>query len=101
MFVIDCISPLSQKILEQKLDKFINKSSDYKFIITDRKDLNGKNCIKVDKEIKFPFSKNRVELFIGKYQQEFKKHNVKNDILKRLEYHNKKLLEDIGDLFEK
>ena len=65
MFVIDCVSPLSQKILELKLSDYLATTNKYDFLITDR-DIQGENILIVDKDIHFPFSLIQVQDLIEK-----------------------------------
>ena len=65
MFVIDCVSPLSQKILELKLLDYLAKTNQYDFLITDR-DIQGENILIIGKDIHFPFSLIQVQDLIEK-----------------------------------
>jgi predicted flavoprotein YhiN len=65
MFVIDCVSPLSQKILELKLSDYLATTNKYDFLITDR-DIQGENILIIGKDIHFPFSLIQIQDLIEK-----------------------------------
>jgi predicted flavoprotein YhiN len=65
MFVIDCVSPLSQKILELKLSDYLTTTNKYDFLITDR-DIQGENILIIGKDIHFPFSLIQIQDLIEK-----------------------------------
>jgi len=107
MFVIDCESPLSQKILEKKLKKHITEKN-YKYIITDRKDTNNENIIQIGKDIFFPFEENQIEKYLiePKDKKEMSEINVsptvsQDEITKILEIYQEQILLEIKGLFEK
>ena len=72
MFVIDCVSPLSQKILELKLLDYLATTNQYDFLITDR-DIQGENILIIGKDIHFPFSLIQVQDLIEKKKTTFPK----------------------------
>ena len=107
MFVIDCESPLSQKILEKKLEKHITEKN-YKYIITDRKDTNNENIIQIGKDIFFPFEENQIEKYLiePKDKKEMSEIDVsptvsQDEITKILEIYQEQILLEIKGLFEK
>ena len=65
MFVIDCVSPLSQKILELKLSDYLATTNKYDFLITDR-DIQGENILIIGKDVHFPFSLIQIQDLIEK-----------------------------------
>jgi hypothetical protein len=54
MIIVDCKSPISQKLIEKKLKGEIEKFDlSFELIITDREDIEFENIIKVEKIINF------------------------------------------------
>lgn len=75
MFIIDCVSPLSQKILELKLSDYLATTNQYDFLITDR-DIQGENILIIGKDIHFPFSLIQVQNLIEKKKTTVSKINL-------------------------
>ena len=75
MFIIDCVSPLSQKILELKLSNYLATTNQYDFLITDR-DIQGENILIIGKDIHFPFSLIQVQNLIEKKKTTVSKINL-------------------------
>jgi len=112
LFLIDCRSPISQKILEIKLTKYIESSKDFRYIITDKK-LNGSNIIKIGKDINFPFSKKQIEKYILSRSEKQNKieigqnrkeesdiQNLREEIFRILDKNNRNILNEIEGLLE-
>ena len=78
MFIIDCVSPLSQEILELKLSDYLATTNNYNFLITDR-DIEGKNILIIGKDIHFPFSLRQVQNLIDKTKTRTKKETNATD----------------------
>ena len=55
MIIVDCKSPLSQKIIEQQLKEFEDKFKDKQYIITDKAELQGDNIINIS-DVPPPFN---------------------------------------------
>ena len=104
MFIIDCISPISQKILETRLRKYVTEKN-YQYIITD-KSLHGLNIIQIGKDINFPFSEKQIEKYLiepKKMEGLSKKldKTIREEIISIIKINNNKILKDIEELLEK
>jgi len=108
--VIDCKSPISQKILEMKLGKYLTEKN-YEFIITDRKELQNQNIIQIGKDIHFPFSEKQIEKYLIKPHHKIQENvnlkeqedckEIEKSIFSIIKNHNNKLLKDIEAILEK
>ena len=107
MFIIDSISPLTQKILEIKLVDYIGTKNSYRYIITDRENLNGDNIIKIGSDITFPFSIKQIESYLKEPKKRDKIESIKNidlirdKILSIVTENNSKIEKEIEELLEK
>jgi hypothetical protein len=109
MFVIDCDSPLSKIILETKLAKFITEKN-YKYIITDKKDVDDKkNIIRIGVDIFFPFSEHQIEKYLVEPNKTENPDKIidslpkvsQDKITEILEIYQAQILLEIKALFEK
>ena len=109
MFVVDCNSPISQKILEMKLARYLTKKN-YDFIITDKQNVQNQNIIQIGKDIFFPFSEVQIEKYLNLTQplqqntylkKEKDCREVNKNILSIIKDNNIKLLKEIEAFFEK
>jgi len=107
MFVIDCESPLSQKILEIKLKKYITEKN-YKHIITDRKTSDEKNIIQIGEDIFFPFNISQINKYLIEPEKVQKTQEIdslptvsQTEITEILAIYQEQILLEIKELFEK
>ncbi len=110
MIIIDCYSPLTQRILEIKLKDFIyfNENSS-QIIITDRKNLSGNNIIFIDFTLNLDFEK--IIEQIKQLENMLKNKNItpiikdnniiESEILKLISEHNSSLEIKIRRMLEK
>jgi len=111
MIIVDCKSPLSQKILQWELVKSDTSDITEEYIVTDRDDLKGDNIINLS-DFEPPFSiddilssiRSRKNIDVVKTEECNCKDEVaqlKKSIFSLIEKHNSKLLKDIEAMLEK